>query len=41
MVIEIVGWAAIAVVGVAVVTGAVVGLGSIPDIRRYLRIRNM
>lgn len=37
----IVGWVAVALVAVAVVSGVVVGLVSIPDIRRYLRIRGM
>lgn len=38
---EIVGWIATGVVGVIVVGGVVVGLMSIPDMRRYLRMRNM
>jgi hypothetical protein len=38
---EIVGWVATGVVGVVVVSGVVFGLASLPDIRRYLRIRGM
>ncbi len=38
---EIVGMVAVAVVAVAAVVAAVVGLRSIPDMRRYLRIRRM
>ncbi|WP_372465832.1 DUF6893 family small protein [Nocardia spumae] len=38
---EIVGMVALAVVAVAVAVAAVVGLRSIPDMRRYLRIRRM
>ena len=37
----VVGWVAIAIVAVIVLAGVVVGLGSIPDARRYLRIRRM
>jgi hypothetical protein len=36
-----VGWVAIGVVGAAVLAGAVLGITSIPDARRYLRIRRM
>lgn len=36
-----VGWVATAVVGVIVVGGVYIGVRSIPDMRRYLRIRNM
>ena len=38
---EAVGWVAIGVVAVAVVGGAMIGLMSIPDARRYLKIRRM
>jgi hypothetical protein len=38
---DTVGWVATGLVAVVVVAGVVVGVGSIPDIKRYLRIRNM
>ena len=38
---EIVGWVFIGIVGLFVLTGLVVGLISIPDARRYLKIRHM
>lgn len=38
---EVVGWVALAVVAVVVVGGVVVGLVSIPDARRYMKIRRM
>lgn len=38
---DIVGWVATGVVGVIVVGGIFIGVRSIPDVRRYLRIRNM
>jgi hypothetical protein len=38
---EVVGWVAIAVVAVAVVAGAAVGVMSIPDAKRYMKIRRM
>jgi hypothetical protein len=38
---DVVGWIATGVVAVVVVGGVVVGLRSIPDMRRYLKIRNM
>jgi hypothetical protein len=38
---DIVGWVAVGVVGVVVLAGVVVGLSSIPDARRYLKIRKM
>ncbi len=38
---DVVGWVAVSVVGVVVVGGLYVGVRSIPDMRRYLRIRNM
>lgn len=36
-----VGWAATALVGIIIVGGVVVGVTSLPDIRRYLKMRNM
>ncbi|MCW2519713.1 MAG: hypothetical protein JWR46_2332 [Mycobacterium sp.] len=38
---DVVGWAATGLVAVVVVVGVAVGLSSLPDIKRYLRIRNM
>jgi hypothetical protein len=38
---EVVGWVAIGVVAVAVLGGAMIGLMSIPDAKRYLKIRRM
>jgi hypothetical protein len=38
---EVIGWIATGVVAVVVVGGVVVGLRSIPDVRRYMKIRNM
>ena len=38
---EIVGWVFIALIGLFVLAGLVVGLISVPDARRYLRIRHM
>lgn len=38
---EIVGWIATGVVALVVVVGVVVGLRSIPDARRYLKMRQM
>jgi len=38
---DIVGWVAVAVVAVVVVGGVIVGLVSIPDARRYMKIRKM
>lgn len=38
---EVIGWLATGVVAVVVVGGVVVGLRSIPDVRRYMKIRNM
>ena len=35
------GWVATGVIGVVVVGGLYVGIRSIPDMRRYLRIRDM
>jgi hypothetical protein len=36
-----VGWIATAVVGIIIVGGVVVGVTTVPDVRRYLKIRNM
>jgi hypothetical protein len=38
---DVVGWVATGVVAVVVVGGVVIGLRSIPDVRRYIKIRNM
>ena len=38
---EVVGWVAIGVVAVVVVGGVLVGLLSIPDARRYMKMRRM
>jgi hypothetical protein len=38
---DVVGWVATGVVAVVVVGGLVVGLRSVPDIRRYMKMRNM
>jgi hypothetical protein len=38
---EVVGWIALGVVAAVVVGGAVVGVMSIPDAMRYLKIRRM
>lgn len=38
---QVVGWVAIGVVAAVVLTGALVGVMSIPDARRYLKIRRM
>lgn len=38
---EKVGWITVGVLAVVVVVGAVVGLRSIPDVRRYLKMRSM
>ena len=37
----VVGWVAVAVVAAAVVGGALIGVMSIPDARRYMKIRRM
>ena len=37
----VVGWIAVIVVAAAVVAGAAVGLRSLPDAQRYLKIRRM
>jgi hypothetical protein len=38
---EVVGWVAIGLVAAVVLTGVAIGIGSIPDARRYLKIRRM
>ena len=38
---DVVGWVAVGVVGAVVLGGVVVGVRSIPDLRRYLKIRRM
>ena len=38
---NVVGWVATGVVAVVVVGGLLVGLRSIPDMRRYMKMRNM
>jgi hypothetical protein len=38
---DVVGWVATGVVAVVLVGGVLVGLRSIPDVRRYMKMRNM
>lgn len=38
---EVIGWIATIVVALVVVVGVVIGLRSIPDARRYLKMRQM
>ncbi|PEG32892.1 hypothetical protein CQY20_33820 [Mycolicibacterium agri] len=38
---DVVGWVAVGVVAAVVVGGVIVGLVSIPDARRYMKIRKM
>lgn len=38
---EVIGWVATVVVVVVVVAGVAVGLRSIPDVQRYLKMRRM
>jgi hypothetical protein len=38
---EIVGWIAIAIAALVVLIGAVLGVRSIPDAMRYMKIRRM
>jgi hypothetical protein len=38
---DVVGWVAVGIVAVVVVGGIVVGLVSIPDARRYMKMRRM
>ena len=37
----VVGWIATSLVAIIVVAGVVVGVRSIPDVQRYLRMRHM
>jgi hypothetical protein len=41
MVFAAIGWVATAVVGLVILGGVVLGLSSVPDVRRYLRLRRM
>lgn len=38
---DTIGWVATGVVAVVVVGGVLIGLRSIPDMRRYIKMRNM
>lgn len=38
---EVLGWITTVVVALIVLAGVVVGVRSIPDVRRYLRMRQM
>ncbi|MCU1700281.1 MAG: hypothetical protein QOK12_2273 [Mycobacterium sp.] len=38
---DVVGWVATGVVAVVLVGGVLIGLRSIPDVRRYMKMRNM
>lgn len=38
---DVIGWVATGVVAVVILGGIAVGLRSIPDVRRYMKIRNM
>jgi uncharacterized protein DUF6893 len=38
---DVVGWIAVVIVAAIVVAGVVVGLVSLPDARRYMKIRRM
>ena len=38
---EILGWIFIAIIGVVVAIGVALGLVSLPDARRYLKLRRM
>ncbi|MGX9791019.1 DUF6893 family small protein [Mycobacterium sp. MMS18-G62] len=38
---EVVGWIAVVAVGIIVVGGVVLGVRSLPDARRYLKMRRM
>jgi hypothetical protein len=38
---EVVGWVAVGVVAVVVLAGVAIGLTSLPDARRYMKIRRM
>lgn len=38
---DVIGWIATGVVAVVLVGGVLIGLRSIPDVRRYMKMRNM
>jgi len=38
---DVIGWIATGIVAVVVVAGVVVGLRSLPDMRRYKKMRDM
>jgi hypothetical protein len=38
---EVVGWVAVGIAAVVVITGGYLGIRAIPDARRYLKIRRM
>jgi hypothetical protein len=38
---EVLGWVFLAIVGVVVLAAAAMGLVSLPDARRYLKLRRM
>lgn len=38
---EVVGWVAVGVVAAVILAGALVGVRSIPDAQRYLKMRRM
>lgn len=38
---EVIGWAAVAVAAVVVIAGVAIGVRSIPDAQRYLKMRRM
>lgn len=38
---EVVGWVAVGVVAALLLAGALLGVRSIPDVQRYLKIRRM
>jgi hypothetical protein len=38
---DVVGWIAVVVIAIVVVAGVIVGLVSLPDARRYMKIRRM
>jgi hypothetical protein len=38
---DAIGWVATGVVAVVIVGGVLVGLRSIPDVQRYMKMRNM
>jgi len=38
---DVIGWVATGVVAVVLVGGVLIGLRSLPDVRRYMKMRNM